>query len=201
MDVLEAIKGRRSIRAFRPDPVPEEDVARILDAARYAPSAGNGQPWRFLVVTDRDSLAKLRACSIASLERCIDASSGLADEEKPQVKDHYRSYAAGVFAAPLFVFVFVVTDQHEDLAGFAGALAVQNILLAAWALGYGSCVQTTLFREDLVSKHFDVPADHQLVCVVPIGKVSVLPQEDSGRRPLDELVWRERFSGGDCNGR
>jgi nitroreductase len=192
MDLLEAIKTRRSVREFLPDPVRNEDVERIVDAGRYAPSAGNSQPWRFLVVTDRESLGKLYDRAIAVIERRIDDSDKLSNEEKPAATAQYRSYAEKIFAAPVFVFVFVETGPHPDLLDYDGALTVQNLLLAAHALGYGSCVQTSLFPEELVGDHFGVPTDHRFICAVPIGKAASLPG-DPGRRPVDELVWRERF--------
>jgi hypothetical protein len=84
--------------------------------------------------------------------------------------------------------------HYSDLVDYDGALAVQNLLLAAHAVGYGSCVQTSLFPEELVRDHFGVPTDHRFVCAVPVGKAAALPG-DPGRRPLHELVWRERYSG------
>lgn len=192
MGVVEAIKTRRSVREFLPDPVPAADIDRILDAARYAPSAGNGQPWRFLVVTDREKLGKLYDRAMAAVERRIDRSEELPDEEKPAARAQYRGYAEKVFAAPVFVFVFVETGPHPDLVDYDGALAVQNLLLAAQALGYGTCVQTSLFPEGLVRDHFGVPTVHRFLCAVPIGKAAAFP-EDPGRRPLDELVWHQRF--------
>ena len=82
MDALEAINTRRSIREFLPDPVPDGDIDRILDAASHAPSSGNRQPWRFLVVTDRESLERLLDQAIAAIEERIDESDKLPDEEK-----------------------------------------------------------------------------------------------------------------------
>ena len=194
MDVLEAIKTRRSIREFLPDPVPEGDIERILDAARHAPSSGNSQPWRFLVATDRESIGRLLDRAVAEIERRIGNSDRLSDEERPAVEAQYRSYAEKVFAAPVFVFVFVEAGPDSDLVDYDGALAVQNLLLASHALGYGSCYQTSLFPEELVKEHFGVPENHRFVCAVPIGKAGAFP-EDPGRRPLDELVWHERYSG------
>jgi len=192
MGVLEAIGTRRSVREFLPDPVPTADLDRILDAARHAPSAANGQPWRFLVVVGRENLGQLYDRAMAAIERRIDSSGKLASAEKPAAIAQYRSYAEKVFSAPVFVFVFVETGPHPNLVDCDGALAVQNLLLAAHALGYGSCVQTSLFPEELVRDHFGAPTDYRFLCAVPIGKAAAFP-EDPGRRPLDELVWRECF--------
>jgi nitroreductase len=195
MDVFEAIRTRRSIREFSPEPVRAEDVERILDAARHAPSAGNGQPWRFLVATDRESLRTLHRRSVEAVERRIDGSEQVPQDKKPETKARYRDHARGVFAAPVFVFVFVATDRYPESVGYDGALAAANALLAAHALGYGSCFQTSLFPEDLVRRHFGVPEDYRLVCALPIGRAADSP-EDPGRRGLAELVWNERFPRG-----
>jgi len=194
MDVLEAIRSRRSVREFLPDPVPDGDIERILDAARYAPSAGNGQPWTFLVVRDRENLRKLLDRVVEEIERRIGSSDKIPDEEKPNAKAQYRHYAERIFSAPVFVFIFVRTVQYPDLVSYAGALAVQNMLLTAHALGYGSCYQTSLFPERLILDHFGVPPGHRFVCAVPVGKAASIP-EPPPRRPLSELVWRERCSG------
>ncbi len=192
MDVFEAIASRRSVRAFLPDSVPKEIVERILDAARCAPSSGNSQPWRFLVVNDRRSLSQLLERSIEAIERRIDGSDRIANEEKPNVKSDYRSYADHAFGAPVFVFVFVATDRYPEHADSDGALAVGNMLLAAHALGYGACYQTSLFPGNAVRERFGVPEDYRFICAVPIGTPAAAP-ENPGRRPLDELVWNERF--------
>lgn len=190
MDALETIRTRRSAREFLPDPIPHEDLRRILDAARHAPSAGNGQPWRFLVTADRDSLSRLKDRAIAAIVRRIDASDKVDADKKPDVKAQYRDYAERIFAAPVLVLVYVATDQYAEFASHDGALAAGTLLLAAHALGYGSCYQTSLFPEDLVSDHFGVPEGYCLICAVPLGKTPA-PPKDPGRRPLDEVVWWE----------
>jgi nitroreductase len=192
MDVFDAIKHRRSVREFRRDPVPPEDVETILNAGRYAPSAGNGQPWRFLVVRNSENLARLREAVCAAMVQRIDASDKLTEDRKPDAVETYRKYIGQIFAAPVLVFVFVDTSEHPDLVGYDGALAVQNMMLAAHALGYGTCYQTTLFSEDVVRCQFDVPRHYRFLCAVPIGVASSAPQPPE-RRPLDELVWEERF--------
>jgi len=190
MDLFETIRTRRSIRQFLPDPIPKEDVERILDAGRRAPSAGNGQPWRFLVVTDRERLKAPHDRSVEFIERRIAGSEEVPRSEKSRAKAQYRDYAKKIFDAPLFVFVFVTTVRNTDLVGYDGALAAGNMLLAAHALGYGACFQTSLFPEELVRDHFGIPTDYRLICAVPIGVPAASP-EDPGRRPLAEFVWRE----------
>jgi len=84
-------------------------------------------------------------------ERRIDASDSVSIGEKRKARTQHRTHAEKVFAAPVLVFVFVDTARHSDFACHDGALAVQNLLLAAYALGCGSCYRTSLFPEDLVN--------------------------------------------------
>ena len=111
MDVIEAILNRKSIRYFKPYTIPQEEVKLLLECARWAPSGGNGQPWEFLVVDDREEIA--------------------------QIYDYgWAAYGGGTNVcrfgdASLLVF-FLGSAQCY--------LAAQNLALAAYGLGYGSCM-------------------------------------------------------------
>jgi nitroreductase len=111
MDVHLAIASRRDERAYDPRPVPEEVVARVLDAGRLSGSAHNRQPWRFVVVEDRNVLSQLAVCAF---------SPGL------------------VVLAPLVIVVAAATGGTR-LAPFDAGRATQNMLLAAWEEGLVSC--------------------------------------------------------------
>lgn len=109
MEVLEAIRTRRSIRSFRADPVPEQDVVKILDAARWAPSAGNKQPWIFIYIRDPQVLRMVKNCS------------------------------PGFYADATGAIVVGVDKQNEERGVLDVCFAAENILLAAHALSIGSC--------------------------------------------------------------
>ena len=147
-NLVEIIKKRRSIRTFTAEPVPDEHLDLMLDAARNAPSAGNGQPWRFLVVRERDNLARL----LALLEPWLRARIEAAGDPETQAErfesalDHLRE----ILTAPLFVFVWVDASLYPALVVYDGALAAQNLMLAARAIGYGTCFMTTFFPEDIM---------------------------------------------------
>jgi nitroreductase len=111
MDAYLAIVSKRDERSFDPRPVPEEGLQRILEAGRLTGSAHNGQPWRFIVVDDRDVRSQLAVCAF---------SPGL------------------VVLAPLVVVVAAVTTGTR-FAGFDAGRAAQNMLLAGWAEGLASC--------------------------------------------------------------
>jgi nitroreductase len=111
MDAYLAIVSKRDERSFDPRPVPQEAVERILEAGRLAGSAHNRQPWRFLLVEDRDVRSQLAVCAF---------SPGL------------------VVLAPLLIVVAAAAEGTR-FAGFDAGRAAQNMLLAGWAEGLASC--------------------------------------------------------------
>jgi nitroreductase len=176
---FDLVLRQRACRDFAPDPVPDEDVARMLEAAVHAPSAENAQPWVFVVVRDVD-----RRRRIAELTRRL-WDGGAGDHSRPRL-------AAGLFAevdgairsgfggAP--VLVVVAGDGRDPTTratlGASVFPAVQNLLLAANALGYGSALTTlptvaAAELRDLVQ----LPEGLEPMAVVPIG----LPARPLGR--------------------
>lgn len=168
MDALDAILGRRSCRSFTGEPLKEEDVEKLLEAMRWAPSAGNCQPWKFYVVRD------------------------------PEVKRGLARAALGqgfIAEAPV---VFVVCAEPERSAWRYGkrgrslyciqdtAAAVENLLLAATAMGYGSC-WVGAFEEEEVRRVLELPRGLRPVAIVPVGPGRFEPTR-VGRRPLEDLV-------------
>ncbi len=190
MDVFQAIKYRRSVREFLPNDVPKADLERILDMARHAPTAGNGQPWKFLPVREMDNKARLRKVVEEYLRREIHKLELSPDEVIEHEQDFIR-FVQKIFAAPVIVFVFVDASHHPQLVGYDGAMAVLNMMLAACALGYGTSFQTTIFPDWLVKDFFSVPDDHKFICAVPIGRPAIQPKAPS-KKPLSSLIWEEQ---------
>jgi nitroreductase len=149
LDVFEAIKGRRSVREFLPDDVPQQDLELILDMARYAPITANNQPWKFLVVRNSKDKAMLQTKIKEFVEKRID-DQALELEEKIKRKEDIFQYLDKLFVVPVFVFLLVDGSQYPDLVMCDG-------MLAAHALGYGTCFQTTFFPEQLVRDYFAIP--------------------------------------------
>jgi len=161
MDVFECILSRRSIRSFKDEPVPDEALERILEAARWAPSAVNRQPWHFIVIKNRETLRR-----IASLAR----------------------YGSFISQAP--VAVAVVTDPSSRWHLIDGSGAVQNMALAAWEMGIGTCWIGSLERER-VKEILRVPEELYLLTVLPFGYPSEVGT--STRRPLESMIHRETW--------
>jgi nitroreductase len=173
MDVFEAISGRRSVRSFRADGVSDDFVKRLLEAARWAPSAGNVQPWDFVVVRKPDMKRALgeAAYGQAFIEAAPLVIAVCADERR-------SSRAYGARGKNLFCI--------QDTAA-----AVQNILLAAYSMGLGTC-WVGAFDEEAVRGVLRVPDGVRPVALVPVGHPArVLGTRN--RRPVSEVVHKEVF--------
>ena len=169
MDVFEAIKGRRSCRNFLPDPVPEIDLEKILKAGTWAPSPLNGQPWEFIVVTTGTVKEKIFSEADRCRQWAID-KSGWKWLGKYQVN----------FLKSAPVVIAVIGDpektgvdmfQEEGGVGYqhACAAAIQNMHLAAHALGYGS-LWFTLFDKKELRKILGVPSEKTPLALICLGK-------------------------------
>lgn len=163
-DTITTIMERRSIRKYEPKPVPDEDLRKILEAGRQAPSAANRQPWHFIVVRDeKQKQAVAEACSGQSW--MADAGVIIAGIGKPKVNEKW--YPVDV------------------------AIAMQNMILAATALGYGTC-WIGAFNEQEVARVLGVPEDCKVVALTPVGVPADRP-EARPRQPLSEFASLDRW--------
>lgn len=173
MDVLETIKGRRSIRAFKNEDVSPEMVEKLIRTAICAPSAGNIQPWEFIIVRDPNTKRKLAEAALN--QKFI--------EEAPVVivvcaNENRSSQGYGIRGKTLYCI--------QDTAA-----ATQNILLLAYSLGLGSC-WVGAFREEDVRKIMHVPEGIRPVAIIPVGYPAEKPPPRS-RRPINLIVHYETF--------
>jgi len=161
MDALEAIRRRRSIRSFTGEPVPREDLEKIVDAGRLAASGHNRQPWDFIVVTDRKMIDKLKIAA------------------------QWMDKAGAIVA--------VVLDPSAEFWLEDGSAAVENMLIASTALGYGSCwlEGDTLPLEQKLKAILGVPEDRRLLTLVPIGVPAESPTKQ--KKPLEEVIHWEKW--------
>jgi nitroreductase len=182
--IFDVLASQRACRRFRPDPVPDGDLVRILEAATWAPSAENSQPWVFVVVRGgptRDAIDDLarrlwygggRDHAASRLaEPLLDAVSGAIDR--------------GFGGAPLVVVVGADTSRvHRRAVGASIYPAVQNLLVGATALGYGSALMTlpTMDR-DALRALVGFPEEVEPMAVVPIGR----PAAPLGRPRRDPI--------------
>ncbi len=169
MDVHLAIRTRRSVRSYKPVPVPEESLKKILEAARLAPSAKNIQPWKFVVV--RDPGRKKQLADAAQGQKFVG--------EAPVV-------IAAVALDPERVLKCGVPSYAVDLA-----IAVDHITLAAVEEGLGTC-WVGAFSQDDVRRILKIPEQYKVVALLPLGFPADRPTEKS-RKDLDEIVCYETF--------
>ena len=173
MDVLEAIKERRSVRAYTDEEVSEEDVERLIEAARWAPSAGNIQPWAFVVVKEVETKRKL---SYATLNQTF------------------------IQKAPVVIVVCADVTRSSRIYGSRGeklyslqdtAAATENILLAAQELGLATC-WLGAFRENEVAKAVKAPRNLRPVAMVAVGYPAERPVAPQ-KRSVNEIVHYGTF--------
>jgi nitroreductase len=173
MDFFEAIKNRRSIRTYKKQELTQQSINQLIDAARLAPSAGNAQPWAFVVATEAKTKQSLATAAFGQkwLEEAAVVFVVCAD-----IKRTEESY--GERGKRLYCF--------QDTAA-----AIENILLAACAMGLGTC-WIGAFREEEITKVINAPAHMKPVALIPVGYPDESPRARS-RRPASEVVFRESF--------
>jgi len=178
MDIYEVMKTRRSVRSYLPDPVPKEKLNKILQAAQMAPSGGNKQPWKFIIIQDEQKKKGL-----------IPFVHG--------VNDHNKDIAR---QAPIVV---VACGQKLGInrAGYMGdlsmlvdvSIATTHLMLAARAEGLGTCWLGG-FDNAKIKDYLSIPPDYQIVALLTLG----FPKkqeftETSNRKKLSEIVCYDEF--------
>ncbi len=176
MDVFQAIRTLRAVRQYSDQPVGEETLTRILEAGRWAGSAKNTQPWRFVVVRNRETLNRLAGCGY---------------------------FASHLREAPLAI---VVVSEPSVRGDFDSGRAIENMMLAAWGDGVGSCI-ASMHREADAKRALRIPDEFKLQQVVAFGyplpgvaptiegKPLATVLASTGRKPLAELVFQEKWGG------
>lgn len=165
MEVLEAIKQGKSVSKFRPDPIPEQKLQTVLNAARLAPSVENLQPWKFIAVTDED--AKRKLAGMVTNGRLLEApvvivACARLDEAVGLIGGYMNSYPV-------------------DLG-----MALANLTLAATSEGLGTS-WVFAFNEEKVRSLLRVPEDARVVGLTPVG-IPEAHEPPSGRKHLSEIL-------------
>ncbi|MFO8102300.1 MAG: nitroreductase family protein [Dehalococcoidia bacterium] len=194
MDFFEVIERRKSVRHFTDDPVKEEDLMTMLEAARRAPSPENEQPWHFLVVRDRQVIDNLKDMVNALLDAHIQEAETKA--RKRALKNR-RFGAVNVFDAPVVIVALSRPYPNRDPGkqpiynqGLQGiSAAIENLHLAATALGYGGCwvvLPLELGRVEIEAM-LGVKKPWFALAMLSIG-VPAKPPSRIKRKPLEEIV-------------
>ena len=179
MELTDAIRGRRSIRVYRPQPVPDGVIDSLIDLARHAPSSMNGQPWTFTVI--REPGTKRRLAEIKN-RFC------------PVEKQEFRADFLLDAAAIVVIAVDRATSHDRDVEN--GVLAAATFMLAAQARGLGT-VYMSAYRQDepavaeAIRELLGMPGGVMPVSILPVGYPAEAPGAKA-LKPLGDIVFRER---------
>ncbi|MFQ6050879.1 MAG: nitroreductase family protein [Candidatus Hydrothermarchaeota archaeon] len=168
MDVIEAIKERRSVREFTDDDVSDEIVREILDCARWAPSGINNQAWRFIVIKNNETKEKLSKLT------------------------HYgRIIRESKVCIAVFLDLNVMYDRTKDVQSIGAC--IQNMLLAVHALGLGAVwLGEILKNKEKVREILEAPEFYELMAVVALGYPKP-KKRTSSRKDLSEITYSETY--------
>ena len=166
MDVYEAIKSRRTVRDYKPEPIPEDLLHKILQCARWSPSSSNTQKWSFIVIRNRETLENLGKIA-----------------------------TQGPFIGQAPLAIAVVMDEAPRPQLDAGR-ALQQMELMAWSKGVGMCFVGVreADQQKAVKELLGIPGKMELITLLPFGYRSDIPKPSgTPRKPMSEIIHWERF--------
>jgi nitroreductase len=163
MDVFEAIRTRRSIRKYKPEPIPAEKLGTILEAARLAPSAGNHQPWRFIIVQNTERKRQVAQAA----------------------NETFLNDAAAIVVAAADPDASAIWHEKDTM------IALEHIVLAATAMGYGTC-WIGAFDEDILKHLLKIPAKMKIVALLPVGTPDEKPAPRLRKDP-SQIFFKEQW--------
>jgi nitroreductase len=202
MDFFDVVTTQRAMRRLKPDAIPDDIMRRIMDAAICAPSGGNRQNWSFVVVRDPAKRARLGELyreawgELMKVPYYASASKEPASSPAGKMLASARHLGEHLGEAPVIVLACVALDPGVKASLTTGASiypAVQNIMLAARALGIGSCITTIhRFRDAQVKELLAIPVEVETAALIPLG----YPLGKFGRPPrlpLSEVAFADRW--------
>lgn len=167
MELMDVIRQRRSIRKYKPDPVPQEALDYVLEAARLAPSWANTQCWKFIVVTDPRVKSELAKAGNEWTAHAPVLIAACADPSVPGTKDDQAYYMLDI------------------------GIAMEHLILAASERGLGTC-WIGWFKEDIAKRALGVPEGIRVVAFTPLGYPDEAPSPKP-RKALSEIVCSNRY--------
>jgi len=196
--LFESIYSTRALRRLRPEPLPEDTLFQLIDAAIRAPSGQNAQDWRFIVITDPDLKRRMREWSVEAWSRYqpkYSADPAALDglPRTPRLSLRSTGYLAEhLDEAPAIVAVCGLEGRHSSPGGSTFP-AIQNLLLAARGLGLGASIfNLPLTHSRELAEALAVPDDYRIACLIPVGH----PVDRHGpvaRKPVAQVAFRERW--------
>jgi len=171
MSVLDIMKSRRSVRKYKNKAIPEGTLNKVLEAARIAPSGKNFQPWKFIIVQDREKKKELavasRNQSFIAQAPVVIVACGFPEKSYQYQGNYMKSWSIDV------------------------SIAVDHLMLMAWEEGLGTC-WIGAFREDKVKQILSIPAEVRVLALTPLGYPDEEPR-DRGRKELSEITSYDKY--------
>jgi len=195
----DAVRQRRSIRRFSDRPIPESLVFQVLDAGRWAPSAGNTQPWRMILIVDEEVRREL----VETMARNL-VDEPLSWGASKQEVDYVEEVAEPLLSAPVLIVACMTKEIFRDrpdrwlnehtIGVQSVAAAIQNMLLVAHDQGLGGCwCSTPLLCPTAVRRVLDIPQSVEPQAVIALGYPDEKP-EPPRRKPLSEVIYLNRWN-------
>lgn len=185
-DIIEIIKSRRSIRKYLDKPLSKETIEALIEAAKYAPSGMNHQPWGFIVIQDKNLIKELSDRSIPYINKLIEQDRKLIRYKKRmRVKDFSIFYHA-----PCVIIVFGKKESfsYENDC----SMAAQNIMLTACSMNIGSCwvgMMKVLDKDEWFRKKFQIPDNYSIVAPLALGYFDPKDIPPIERNPVEFLRY------------
>ena len=185
-DLLGIIKSRRSIRSFQKTPIPEEKIEMILEAGRWAPSAENSQPWKFLVIKNREKIKKIAKTGVGGLvlKRApivIGVVSAIepSDIELSEIENGLSTYAGD----PEKLSSIILMTTH-----LCCGLAIMNMLLMTHSLGMGACCVGAIDRE-YAKQVLGLKEKEFLEILISVGYIKINVSKPTLRNELKDITF------------
>ncbi|HEY3319289.1 MAG TPA: nitroreductase family protein [Planctomycetota bacterium] len=196
-DLFDLLRSRRSIRKFKPEPVPRATLEHLVSMAAWAPSAGNRQDWLFTVVTAAETKQAMAEIVRRRWQEIVAANSAESDnvefEAYTRNFDFFASAPAviAVFARKVSTFQVHLMGEAAPIAGgsiVSVAMATQNLMLAAHALGLGTCCLTgAVAARQALEQLLHAGRRHELICLVALGIADETPAAPT-RKDVSEIA-------------
>jgi nitroreductase len=204
MEFRQVIETTGTCRFYRPDPIPDDVLARVLDGARFAPTGGNRQGVRFIVVRDAAKRRQLKNWYLPIWEQYVSRATSQPGAPRPKLLENADHFARHLDEVPALVVVcanladILATDRHLDRLSIVGGASVypsvQNLLLAARAEGLGTALTTLLCAvEPQVKTLFGIPDGVATAAMIALGYPARAFPKKLARRPLSEIGFADSW--------
>ena len=199
MGVFEAIYTQRAIRSFKPDPIPREDLPKIIEAATKAPSGGNTQPWAFIVIQEKEKISTMAGFARHGFGEMYEAAKARMQPGDPDPFPRLKPMVEAFEKIPCLIVVCNVNPPGRTGAGNGASIfpAVQNLLLAARATGIGAALTAGWASRDTegVKSLLSLPDNVEPVAYIPMGYPDTERYGKTTRRPWAEVTHWDGWEG------